>query len=65
MERYIPKGSELYSDGVFIATFNKQMKMDYLPKPEDFTPPIDTGTRIKNSEVKYNGKLIYKHPNFV
>ena len=65
MKRYIPKGSELYSDGVFISTFNNQMKMDYLPKPEDFTPSIPTGTVINNSEVKHNGKVIYRHPNFV
>jgi len=54
MKRYIPKGSELYVDGVLIATFNRQMKMDYLPKAEDFTPSIPTGTVINNSEVRHN-----------
>lgn len=62
---FIPIGSEVYSDGKYLATTVVRFEDGYIPKSSDFEPEISSGTVWFNFVFRFGGVDIYKHPNFL
>jgi len=61
----IPKGSDVYGNGVFMAKTTKDFNEGHFVMPTDFEPRIPLGTVIDTFEIVSNGKTVYIHPNFI
>ena len=62
---FIPKGSDVYLNGVFLAETTKKLEYGDVPQSSDFEPEIEEGTDWHPFIFKFDDIDIYKHPNFL
>ena len=60
---YIPKGSELWSEGKKIAVTLKDFVDDYVPQGTDYEPELKPGAKYDRTVFKWKGKIIYIYPD--